>query len=196
MGKQFSQLAPVHREFIQRQQIFFTASAAGNGRVNVSPKNRSSLRILGANAVVYLDRTGSGNETAAHLLVDGRLTLMFCAFEDPPLILRLYGQGRVIHRGTPEYAALLTSAFDGVEAPGARHIISLDVEMVQTSCGLGVPLFDFVEERHGLDRWAQSKGEEGLRQYRVEKNSRSIDGFPTGLPEAKDARLEETALPK
>jgi hypothetical protein len=196
MGKQFSQLAPVHREFIQRQQIFFTASAAGNGRVNVSPKNRSSLRILGANAVVYLDRTGSGNETAAHLLADGRLTLMFCAFEEPPLILRLYGQGRVLHRGSPEYTALLTSAFDGVEATGARHIISLDVEMVQTSCGLGVPLFDFVEERHGLDRWAQSKGEEGLRQYRIQKNSRSIDGFPTGLPEAEDARLEETALPK
>jgi Pyridoxamine 5'-phosphate oxidase len=196
MGKQFSQLAPVHREFIQRQQIFFTASAAGHGRVNVSPKNRSSLRILDANAVVYLDRTGSGNETAAHLLADGRLTLMFCAFEEPPLILRLYGQGRVLHRGSPEYTGLLTSAFDGVEATGARHIISLDVEMVQTSCGLGVPLFDFVEERHGLDRWAQSKGEEGLRQYRIQKNSRSIDGFPTGLPEAEDARLEETALPK
>jgi hypothetical protein len=121
---------------------------------------------------------------------------MFCAFEEPPLILRLYGQGRVLHRGSPEYTGLLTSAFDGVEATGARHIISLDVEMVQTSCGLGVPLFDFVEERHGLDRWAQSKGEEGLRQYRIQKNSRSIDGFPTGLPEAEDARLEETALPK
>lgn len=197
MGKQFVQLEPVHRDFIRRQHIFFTASATEQSRVNVSPKDGSALRVLGPNAVAYLDRTGSGNETAAHLLTDGRLTLMFCAFEEPPLILRLYGQGRVLHRGSMEYAEMLSEAFDGVEVPGARHIVTLDIEMVQTSCGLGVPLFDFIEERDGLDRWAQSKGEEGLRQYRIQKNARSIDGLPTGLPEAQQIRMEEEVpLPK
>jgi len=197
MGKQFVQLEPVHRDFIQRQHIFFTASVAEQSRVNVSPKDGSSLRLLGPNAVAYMDRTGSGNETAAHLLADGRLTLMFCAFEEPPLILRLYGQGRVLHRGSQEYLEMLTAAFNGLETPGARHIIVLEIEMVQTSCGLGVPLFDFIEERHGLDRWAQSKGEEGLRQYRVQKNARSIDGLPTGLPEAQGIPVqEEVLLPK
>ncbi len=194
MGKQFSRIEPVHRNFIERQHIFFTASAAGRGRVNVSPKNASALRVLNPNAVAYLDRTGSGNETAAHLLADGRLTLMFCAFEEPPLIMRLYGCGRVLHRGSAEYTSLLDSAFDGVEVPGARHIVMLDVETVQTSCGLGVPLFDFVDERDGLDRWAHNKGEEGLREYRILKNSRSIDGFPTGLPEAIPE--EEAAVQK
>jgi hypothetical protein len=184
MGKQFSQLEAVHRNFIQRQRIFFTASAAGTGRVNVSPKDGASLRVLGPNSAAWIDRTGSGNETAAHLLANGRLTLMFCALEGPPLILRLYGQGRVLHRGSSEYAELLASAFDGVEVPGARQIVVLDVEMVQTSCGMAVPFFEYVEERHSLDRWAESKGEEALRQYRIEKNTRSIDGFPTGLPEA------------
>jgi hypothetical protein len=183
MGKQFSQLDPVYCDFIRRQRIFFTASAAEQGRVNVSPKDAASLRILGSNAVAYMDRTGSGNETSAHLLANGRLALMFCAFEGPPLILRLYGQGRVLHRGGREYNSLLASAFDGVEVPGARHIIALDIEMVQTSCGMGVPLFDYVEERRSLDRWAEAKGEEALREYRIQKNSRSIDGFPTGLRE-------------
>jgi hypothetical protein len=186
-------MEPVHVEFIRRQQIFFTASAAAEGRVNISPKDGSSLRILNPNRVAYLDRTGSGNETAAHLLVDGRLTIMFCAFKEPPLILRLYGQGQTLHRGSAEYSNILDSAFDRREVTGSRHIVVLEVDMVQTSCGLGVPLFEFVSERDGLDRWARNKGEDGLRQYRIEKNARSIDGFSTGLPEAMP---EEVALEK
>src|SRR3954452_24638208 len=159
MAKQFPHITDAHRDFIARQHVFFTASAAEGARVNLSPKPADAFRVLGDNAVAYLDRTGSGNETAAHLLADGRLTIMFCSFEGPPSILRLYGRGEVLHRGTPDYLALLRVRYDGQEPPGARQIVRLAVEVVQTSCGYGVPLFDFKERRPTLHRWAQSKGE-------------------------------------
>jgi Pyridoxamine 5'-phosphate oxidase len=181
MGKQFASIEPVHREFIERQHIFFNASASSEGRVNLSPRDRASLRILDPNTVIYLDLTGSGNETAAHLLADGRLTLMFCAFEGAPLILRLYGHGRVLPRRGPEYAALLASHYDNAEPPGARQMIHLTVESVQTSCGMNVPLYDHVGERDQLNRWAKAKGEAALEDYRRQKNTCSIDGLPTGL---------------
>jgi len=186
MAKQFPRIEPAHREFLLRQKVFFTASAAADGRVNLSPKGLDALRVLGPDAVCYLDRTGSGNETAAHLRATGRLTIMTCAFEGPPLILRLYGQGRILKRGGAEYAALLEGAFGGEESPGARHIVHLTIDLVQTSCGFGVPIFDYVEERPTLTRWAEAKGEDGLDAYRREKNTSSIDGLPTGLLE--DAR--------
>ncbi|MFZ4409019.1 MAG: pyridoxamine 5'-phosphate oxidase family protein [Paracraurococcus sp.] len=186
MAKQFPRIEPAHREFLLRQKVFFTASAAADGRVNLSPKGLDALRVLGPDAVCYLDRTGSGNETAAHLRATGRLTIMTCAFEGPPLILRLYGQGRILKRGGAEYAALLEGAFGGEEPPGARHIVHLTIDLVQTSCGFGVPIFDYVEERPTLTRWAEAKGEDGLDAYRREKNTSSIDGLPTGLLE--DAR--------
>jgi hypothetical protein len=181
MGKQFPAIEPVHREFIERQHIFFNASAASEGRVNVSPRDVASLRVLDSNTVVYLDLTGSGNETAAHLLADGRLTLMFCAFEGAPLILRLYGRGRILPRHSPEYASVLHSHYNDNEPPGARQIVHLTVESVQTSCGMNVPFYDHVGERDQLIRWAQVKGEATLGDYRRQKNTRSIDGFPTGL---------------
>ena len=181
MGQQFDAIEDRHAEFIGRQHVFFTASAAAGARINLSPREIGALKILGPNAVVYLDRTGSGNETAAHLKADGRLTLMFCAFEGPPLILRLYGRGRVIARGSAEYAALLAGPFGGNEPPGARQMVHLDVEMVQTSCGFGVPLFDYRAERPSLDRWAEAKGPDGLAAYRRENNLVSLDGLPTGL---------------
>jgi len=181
MGKQFGSIEKVHHEFIERQRIFFTASAAAGTRVNVSPKDAASLRILHANAVAYLDQTGSGSETAAHLLADGRLTLMFCAFEGPPVILRLYGTGKSLVRGTAEYSELLASLFGNEEPLGARQIVWLDIDLVQTSCGYGVPLFEYAGERPTLLRWAQAKGEDGLVEYRRLKNSTSIDGLPTGL---------------
>jgi hypothetical protein len=181
MGKQFASIEAPHREFILRHRIFFTASAARDGRVNVSPKDGAALRILNERRVAYLDLTGSGNETAAHLGADGRLTLMFCAFEGAPVILRLYGQGRVLPRGSAEYGELLAFAFDHEPRPGARQIVVLDVEMVQTSCGFGVPLFSYVGERTNLDQWAAGKGETGLRDYWEKKNSTSIDGLPTGI---------------
>ncbi len=184
MGKQFERIEPAHREFIEKQQIFFNASATAEGRVNVSPRDVASLRVLDENGVVYLDQTGSGNETAAHLRengqADGRLTLMFCAFEGAPLVLRLYGRGRILRRGSSEYAAMLAAEFRGVETPGARQMVLLKVESVQTSCGYGVPLFEYVGERTTLTRWAESKGESGLEEYWRQKNMRSIDGLPTG----------------
>lgn len=183
MAKHFSGIEPAHVDFIARQHIFFTASAAPTGRVNVSPKDAAALRVLGPKRVVYLDVTGSGNETAAHLRLQSRMTIMFCAFEGAPLILRLYGQGRVLARGGDEYAELLRTEFDREERAGARQMIALDVESVQTSCGYGVPLFDYVAERDTLTRWAAAKGEDGLREYWRAKNTVSIDGFPTGLVE-------------
>lgn len=185
MGKQFSRLEPQHREFIARQRMFFTATAAATGRVNVSPRGTDRFRVLGEDAVLYLDLTGSGNETAAHLGQLPRMTIMFCAVEGPPMILRLYGTGRVIPRGGPEYAELLAAHF-GDEPLGARQIVWLDIEMVQSSCGYGVPLFDYAGERDTLDRWAAKKGPEGLEAYRREKNSFSLDGFPSGMFEEAD----------
>lgn len=183
MAKQFPRIEESHRSFIELQSIFFNASAAAEGRVNVSPRDRKSLRVLDDRTVVYLDLTGSGNESAAHLRCNGRLTLMFCSFEGPPLILRLYGTGRLIRRGSDEYAALLLAHYDNTEPPGARQMISLHVEMVQTSCGYNVPLLGYKGERDTLIRWAESKGPEGLETYWREKNQLSIDGFPSGLLE-------------
>jgi hypothetical protein len=159
----------------------FTASAAAGARINLSPRSTDLFRVLDGNAVAYLDRTGSGNETAAHLRADGRLTIMFCAFDGPPLILRLYGRGVVLLHGTPAYDALLASDFDGHEPLGARQIVRLDVDLVQTSCGFGVPLFDYKAERPNMERWAQAKGAEGLIAYRRENNATSLDGLPSGM---------------
>jgi Pyridoxamine 5'-phosphate oxidase len=181
MAKFYDHIEPAHAAFIAQQHIFFTASAAATGRVNISPRGADAFRVIGPNAVAYLDQTGSGNETAAHLRASGRLTIMFCGFENVPMIMRLYGQGRSLWRGTPEYADLLETAYANQEPPGARQIIRLEVETVQTSCGYGVPLFDYQEERPTLLRWAESKGEDGIAAYWQEKNIRSIDGFDTGV---------------
>lgn len=184
MAKQFAVIEAAHRAFIEKQRLFFVASATPGARVNLSPKGLDGLRVLGPSQVVYLDYTGSGNEPSAHLAAGSPLTLMVCAFEGAPMILRLYGQGRILRRGGAEYAALLAERFDGRAPPGARPMVMLDVELLQTSCGFGVPLFDYVGERAWLISWAEAKGEDGLRAYRAEKNARSIDGLVTGFEEA------------
>ncbi|MGA0600234.1 hypothetical protein ACO2Q3_05955 [Caulobacter sp. KR2-114] len=181
MAKQFTALDATLTAFIGRQHVFFAASAAPGSRVNVSPKDGASFRVLGPNRAAWLDQTGSGNETAAHTLAGGPVTVMFCAFQGPPLILRLYGRARIALRGAPDYARLLAEAFAGEEPPGARQIVVLDFDLVQTSCGYGVPLFDHVGERDNLRRWAEAKGEDGLDDYRREKNAVSLDGLPTGM---------------
>ncbi|MBS4099215.1 MAG: pyridoxamine 5'-phosphate oxidase family protein [Sulfuricella sp.] len=168
------------REFITGQQMFFVASAPHEGRVNLSPKGLDSLRVLNEKRVAYLDHIGSANETAAHLLDNGRLTLMFCSFAGDPLILRLYGTGRSVQPGHAEWEEL-TALFPVM--PGARQIIMVEVESLQTSCGAGVPLYKYQGQRDGLVRWAEKKGTEGMRAYRNEKNRVSIDGLPTGLEE-------------
>ncbi|MDE3103831.1 MAG: pyridoxamine 5'-phosphate oxidase family protein [Acidobacteriota bacterium] len=184
MGKQFASIGPDHREFIERQQVFFHATAAADGHINLSPKDARSLRVLSPTSVVYLDLTGSSNETAAHILADGRITLMLCAFEGAPNIMRLYGQGRVLPRHSAAYNSLLASHFDGQEPPGARQMILAVIDLVQTSCGMNVPFYEYRGERDQLLRWASVKGEDALVEYRREKNTRSLDGLPTGLPEA------------
>ncbi|MBX3479116.1 MAG: pyridoxamine 5'-phosphate oxidase family protein [Caulobacter sp.] len=181
MAKQFDRIGADHAAFIAKQHLFFTASATADSRVNLSPKGLDAFRVIDPNNVCWMDRTGSGNETAAHMRHDGRLTVMFCAFQGPPLILRLYGRGEILGRGTAAYDQLLAEAFAGEEPPGARQIVRLAVDMVQTSCGFAVPLYDYQGERDSLTRWAESKGEEGLVAYRQEKNRVSIDGLDTGL---------------
>jgi len=169
------------REFIGRQRVFFAATAAPGARVNLSPRGTDSFAVLDEKTVAWLDRTGSGAETAAHLRADGRVTVMFCAFDGPPNVLRLYGRGESLRPRSEAYREALASAFGGLEPLGARQIVLLHVDRVQTSCGYGVPLFDYRGERPSMDNWARSKGEEGLETYRREKNMVSIDGLPTGL---------------
>lgn len=188
MAKQFPAIDQRHREFILRQHVFFVASAAAESRVNISPRSTDGLRVLGSNAVAYLDRTGSGNETAAHIRAGGPVTIMLCAFDGPPLILRLYGRGIVHHPGSVAFEALLAEHFGGSAPLGTRQIVALDVGTVQTSCGFGVPLFEYEAERTAMDKWARSKGEAALEAYRREHNARSIDDLPTGLFEHEGAR--------
>jgi hypothetical protein len=192
MAKQFASMTPAHREFVARQQIFFTASATATSRVNISPRPTDALRVLDERTVAYLDLTGSGSETAAHLRADGRITLMFCAFDEPPSILRLYGRGTSLPRNTLDYTVLLASAFESQEPLGARQIVRIDIDLVQTSCGYGVPLFEYVGQRGTLRRWAEQKGEAGLEEYRRQKNVSSVDGLPTGLAEEETSSVPES----
>jgi hypothetical protein len=181
MGKIFETISAEYQAFIERQPMFFVASAplSGAGHVNLSPKGLDTLRIIDPGTVAYLDLTGSGNETAAHLAENGRITFMFCAFEGAPRILRLYGTGRVVLPGDGAWAAL---AAHFPTLPGARQIILADIQRVQTSCGFGVPLLDFVGERDNMRAWATAKGEVGLVAYREEKNRQSLDGLPAPWP--------------
>ncbi|HMQ77782.1 MAG TPA: pyridoxamine 5'-phosphate oxidase family protein [Flavobacteriales bacterium] len=164
--------------FIRAQRILFTGTAPLNGRMNVSPKGLDTFRVLSPTRVGYLDLTGSGNETAAHLLENGRITFLFCAFEGPPLIVRLYGQGRAVQQHHTEWQALRPHF--GLPMQGERQLIIAELESVQTSCGFGIPEFAFRTDRSQLTDRAAHKGLEGLAAYRLEKNSTSIDGAPTG----------------
>nr|USU32065.1 pyridoxamine 5'-phosphate oxidase family protein [Methylobacterium sp. OTU13CASTA1] len=183
MAKQFPAMEDTHQHFIASQKIFFTGSGALGARTNISPRPTEHLHVLDPNHVAYLDLTGSGSETAAHVRADGPVTLMFCAFDGPPSILRLYGKGRVAFRGSSDYAGFLDRFYGGVEPLGARQVVSVAIDLVQTSCGYGVPLFAYAGERPVLARWAEAKGEAGLRAYRAEKNAVSLDGLPTGFRE-------------
>jgi hypothetical protein len=180
MGRQFDELSERHIAFIGEQKMFFVATAAPTGRINLSPKGMDSFRVLGANRAAWLNVTGSGNETAAHVELDPRMTVMFCAFEGAPVILRLYGQARSVHRQDADWVELY-ALFEPL--PGTRQIFDLTIEMVQTSCGMGVPFYDYVGERGQLGVWAEAQGEEGLKAYWAQKNAASIDGLPTHLLE-------------
>lgn len=180
MGKRFTEMNSQHQDFIRKQHIFFVGSAPlrSDGHVNVSPKGHAVLRILSPTEVAYLDLTGSGNETSAHVMENGRITFMFCAFEGSPLILRLYGTGRIVLPDTDEWRAMI-GQFDWI--PGARQIVRATIHRVQTSCGYAVPFFDYVDERDTLERFALQTGEVELENYRREKNAVSIDGLATPI---------------
>jgi hypothetical protein len=180
VAKFFPVLLPEHRDFIARQKVIFVATQAPGGRINLSPKGLDSLRVLDEGTVAYLDLTGSGAETAAHLRVDPRMTLMLCSFNADALILRLYGRGESIRPDTPRWNEL-APLFPPY--PGTRQFVVLQVESVQTSCGAGLPLMGFAGERGTLTDWAKKKGEEGIAEYRRKKNAVSIDGLPTGFGE-------------
>jgi hypothetical protein len=183
MGKRYDALNDKHVRFIADQRIFFVGTAAPQGRVNVSPKGMDSLRVLNRRRLAWLNLTGSGNETAAHVQDDPRMTLMFCAFADEPLILRVYGNARVIHPRDPDWRHL-ASLF--APLPGARQIFDLAVDLVQTSCGMGVPRYAYESDRPELRDWALRKGETGIRQYWETKNQRSLDGLPTHIIPGED----------
>ena len=176
MAKLYEQISPKLQQFIEDQKIFFVATATADSKINLSPKGMDSLRVLDPNRVAWLNVTGSGNETAAHVQEHPRMTLMFTAFEDNPLILRVYGTARAIHTDDPEWQ-LLFPLFTPL--PGARQIFDLTVDLVQTSCGMAVPLYDYVGEREQLNAWAAKKGEEGVAAYWKETNRVSLDGKPT-----------------
>jgi hypothetical protein len=167
-------------DFINEQPLFFVATAAADGRVNMSPKGMDTLRVLDESRIVWLNLSGSGNETAAHLAEHDRITLMFCAFKGNALILRAYGRGRVIHPRDPEWGEL-SSLFPAL--PGSRQIIDVSVESVQQSCGSGVPKFDLVEDRGPgeLLPFYAKMGEDGVKRYWEQKNTVSIDGKPTHI---------------
>ena len=180
MAKFEPALTPAWRTFIAAQHLFFTATAplTAEGRINLSPKGVDTFRVLSESEVAYLDLTGSGNETAAHTRENGRLTIMFCSFDEKPLILRLYGRGEAIRPGDAEWDRLMKH-FDHL--PGTRQIIRMKISSVQASCGFGVPRYDYRGERETLIQWAEKKGEEVMREIHREQNAMSIDGLPTGM---------------
>jgi hypothetical protein len=178
MGKRFPALDADHIAFIREQPLFCVATAPKDGRVNLSPKGMDSLRVLSPTRILWLNLTGSGNETAAHLAENPRITLMWMSFSQRPMILRAYGRATVTHHGTPGWASLAAQLAD---IPGARQIVDVTVDLVQSSCGYAVPLMAFDAERPVLRHWAEDKGEDGLRAYWESRNSETIDGAPTGI---------------
>jgi hypothetical protein len=165
-------------EFISEQPVFFvgTAPLSGDGHVNLSPKGGTgTLQILDPHTVAYVDLTGSGSETIAHLKENGRITVMLCAFTGPPNIVRLHGRGRVVAMDDPEFVDL-AGRFPPM--PGVRAVIVVAVERISDSCGYAVPFMEYVGDRDLLSRWAERKGDDGLAEYRERKNSASIDGLP------------------
>lgn len=180
MGQRYSELSDEHIQFISAQKIFFVGTATSDSTVNVSPKGMDSFRVLSNTRIIWLNVTGSGNETSAHVQQDPRMTIMFCAFEGAPLILRLYGSARVVHKNDAEWNDLFSLL---KPLPGARQIFDLSINLVQSSCGMGVPYFNYNGERELLSEWALKKGEGGLKRYWEQKNQQSIDGIPTYISE-------------
>ncbi len=180
MAQQYDGLSEKHIEFIARQKVFFVGTATADSRVNVSPKGMNSFAVLGRNRIAWLNVTGSGNETAAHVQVLPRMTIMFCSFEGSPQILRLYGKANAVHKSDARWNELLRH-FE--QLPGTRQIFDMQVQMVHTSCGMAVPLYSYESDRDQLLTWATKQGEAGITKYWHDKNQLSIDGIHTGIVE-------------
>jgi hypothetical protein len=178
MSSWFKEITPELEKFIAAQKVFFVATAPATGRINLSPKGMDTFRVVSPRRVIYLDLTGSGNETAAHLLENGRITIMFCSFDKAARIARLYGHGRTIH---PRDASWLAYRAMFRPEPGVRQIMEIDIESAMTSCGYGVPLMENLKERETLRKYWEKRAGQILRAYQHKKNERSIDGLPTGL---------------
>ncbi len=178
MGQRYTALNEAMKAFIEQQKIYFVGTAPEEGRINVSPKGLDTLRILGDTRITWLNLTGSGNETAAHLIEDGRMTIMFCSFEGDPMILRLYGRARPVHPHDDDWDELI-ALFPAL--PGPRQVIDMHIDLVQTSCGAGVPLYEYVGQRDQLTSWLADQGDEDIRAYWQEANAISLDGKPTGI---------------
>jgi len=178
MAQFFPRLDEPLKAFIAEQQMFFVATAPGDGRVNLSPKGMDTFRVIDDTTACYLDLTGSGNETAAHLRDNGRITVMWCSFGGTARIMRIFGRGRVARPGSAEFERLI-GLFPPI--PGVRQIMVIEIDEAQTSCGYAVPQYELVRERPTLVKWAEKKGDDGLREYWSRKNVKSIDGLPTGI---------------
>jgi hypothetical protein len=179
MAKTFEVIDEKLSEWLCAQPVFFVSTAPldAGGLINCSPKgNRQEFAVLGERAVAYLDQTGSGVETIAHLQENGRIVVMSCAFSGPPRIVRLYGRGRVVTRSDPEFADV-SRHFPGGDGVGVRSVIVVDVQRISDSCGYGVPIMPFQEHRPTMDQWSNRKGPEGIRDYWSEHNTASIDGI-------------------
>lgn len=180
MSKFYKKITTRLQKFIEAQKMFFVATAPNSGRINLSPKGMDSFRVINENRVLWLNVTGSGNETAAHLLENERITIMFCAFEGAPNILRLYGKGTEIKpndKGWNDVVSLFP------ETPGTRQIFDITIESAQTSCGMSIPFYEYKEERNELNDWALSEGKDKIAKYWEDKNQTSIDGLPTQILE-------------
>lgn len=177
MGKTFDAIDDALAAWLAAQRLFFVATAplAADAHVNVSPKGLDSFALLGPREVAYLDLTGSGAETIAHLRENGRVTLMFCAFQGPPRIVRLYGRGVAVLPGDDDFEALVRRF---PAQPGVRSVIRIALRRIADSCGYAVPIYRFERDREQLAAWCERKGEDGLRDYRAKKNAVSIDGLP------------------
>ena len=177
MSKQLPNIDTELADWIARQKIFFVATAplSPNAHLNISPKGGNSFRVLGPMEVAYQDYTGSGTETAGHLRENGRIIVMFCAFEGSPQVVRLHGHGEVITPNHPRFADIAQLFPQNL---GARAIVHIKLDRVSSSCGFSVPLFDYKSNRDTLDRWAEKQGPENLVAYRAKKNQTTIDGLP------------------
>ncbi|PSV27792.1 pyridoxamine 5'-phosphate oxidase [Photobacterium sp. GB-72] len=187
LGKQFSELSDKHVEFIEKQKIYFVGTAADSGNVNLSPKGGDSLRVINSKQIAWLNLTGSGNESASHVIKNARMTLMFCAFEGAPLIFRVYGKAKVLHTKDEEWGQFVQLFPESV---ASRQIFILDIDFVQSSCGMSVPYFSYEGDRDDLANWSKKQGVEGIEQYWLKKNQKSIDGFETEIAKRSGLDVE------